>query len=455
MTTSSDIAKGLLDIAAMAKRKISPFFEEEVPEAVAKYGDQLTGYHYSKSQDPMRRLSGEMYGTGAAGQEMGRLMRDQDLWNRSYFYPEGMMQQQGMRTPRPEQSVGSGPTYRVMEADMYNMDANPLGFGGGPSNIERQVKEAGFTGMYRPSMEMAVSYRPTTEASLLGRSRGEAEQALERADRLPENPFIVTAENIPSTETDFGRWLASQGIDVKERYTDEIEQLFDRYRLMKALGVSDYTSRPNYGSYMGSINPNTVIQVPDERQAKLVADARGLLTMQDAVPYYRLEPEGNVAGMRITADRSITPEMMQRSYGQSGMDFTRTDLNTMDILNFAGDDGVPFSGIKDPQFQQMIADLFEGTRGVSNVERFKATSQYNPTDELWKNNQGGGLLKAVPDLAGIQEIVNRYNKSFRGQYGFIDPRIPMALSAAGLGAATIKAIMDEINSESKGEGNGK
>jgi hypothetical protein len=458
MAISKNIVKGLLDLIDKAKKEAGPFFDEQAPDVVEQFGSPITGYHYSRVEEPMRRLSADMYGTGAAGQEVQRLMRDPDLWNRSYFYPEGARPQQGMATPRPEPSVRSGPTYRVMEADMYNLDENPLGFTGGPSDLERQVKGAGFAGLYRPSMEMAVTYRPTTEAQRLGGYRAEAEAALARAGRLPDNPFTVTAENIPSTETEFGQWLSQQGMGLKERYTDEVDQLLDRYRFMNSLGVRDYTSRPGYGSYMGSINPNTVIQVPDEGSAKLVADARGLLTMQDAVPYYRTDPGANVAGMRVIADRSITPEMMRRSYGQTGMDFTRTDLNTMDILNFSGDDGVPFSGVEDPQFTQMIADVFENARGVKEIERFKATSQYNPTDQFWKGDQGVGLLEAVPDLAGIQEVINRYNKSFRSQHGFVDPRIPAALASAGLGSAAINVIMGDLNkgeeSKPKGKGNG-
>jgi len=104
----------------------------------------------------------------------------------------------------------------------------------------------------------------------------------------------------------------------------------------------------------------------------------------------------------------------------------------------------------------MFTDSLEDARWRKEIERFKATSQHNSADQLWKGDQGAGLLEAMPDLAGIQEVINRYNKSFRSQYGFIAPRIPAALASARLGSAAIDVIMSDLNrgEESKPQGKG-
>lgn len=64
----------------------------------------------------------------------------------------------------------------------------------------------------------------------------------------------------------------------------------------------------------------------------------------------------------------------------------------------------------------------------------------------------------VPDLAGIQEVINRYNKSFRSQHGFIASRIPAALASSGLGSAAIDVIIRDLSKgkedKPKGKGSG-
>lgn len=413
----------------------------EIPEDVAKYGQPLEGYHYSKNTDPLRRLSAFKYGTGAKGQESLRLLAEPDIAPRTFFYPDVPEGSQSL-TPRPESVVGGGPTYMVKEGGMYDMIANPLGFDRSDLNkFERQVRDAGFTGYFNKNFGQtggAVVLRPSTEAAMVAPNRIEAEKSLQRAQNLPDRPFIVTAENIPSTETEFGQWLASQGIGTKERYTDEIEGLLDRIGFMNEMGVKDYAVRPGYGSYMGEINPNTVIQVPDEQAAQRVAQARGLITMQDAVPYYQVNPEGGVTGVRVMTDRSITPEMMAQAYEDTGLDFTRSNLNTIDIMNFAGDDGVPFSGMSDKDFTNFLEGYFSEKAGVTSVSPFKAASDYNSTQELWQANQGARLLEAMPNLRGLSERIKAHNDAFRKQHGFADPRVLALLSALGSGGMMFK-----------------
>ena len=104
---------------------------------------------------------------------------------------------------------------------------------------------------------------------------------------------------------------------------------------------------------------------------------------------------------------------------------------------------------------QMFTDSLEDARGRKEIERFKAKSQHNSADQLWKGDQGAGLLEAVPHLAGIQEVINRYNKSFRSQHGFVDPRIPAALASSGLGSAVIDVIMEDLSKGKEDKPKGK
>jgi hypothetical protein len=104
---------------------------------------------------------------------------------------------------------------------------------------------------------------------------------------------------------------------------------------------------------------------------------------------------------------------------------------------------------------QMFTDSLEDARGRKEIERFKATSQHNSADQLWKGDQGAGLLEAVPDLAGIQEVINRYNNSFRSQHGFIAPRIPAALASSGLGSVAIDVIIRDLSKGKEDKPKGK
>lgn len=404
-----------------------------LPEAVQQFGKTLRGVHYSKTDEPLRHLAGAKYGEGAKGAEAGRVQAgDQSLKDRTFFYTEGSRPQPGRQTPRPEPGVGAGGTYQVKVSGMYDTKENPLGLSG--SELEPRLKELGFTGYYNPDTGMAVALQPHTEAVKLGDYRAAAEEAMARSGRLPNQPAFITAENIPDTSTEMGQWLAKQPQGVREKYTDEVEGIFDRERMMRDLGVEDYAIIPGYGSYEGNINPNTVIAVSDLEQAKTVADARGFVTDQAAVPFFTRGPAGaGPLGMRIQLADGIDPETLQKVYNDLGLDFTRGNLDALDFINFVDDEGVPFSQLTDADFGAKLDDYFQQLPQLERAEGYGQVGAYNETGSLWSGDSPAGPGEAGPRLEALRGRVKDYNERFRKQHGYASPQALAVLAATGAG----------------------
>lgn len=413
-----------------------------VRQAGETVGDVLKGWHYSNQDAPMRSLDGSQYGTGAAGAERARVEQmPEDLRNRVYFYPEGGRPQPGFETPRPESMV-SGRPYRVKVSGVYDIRENPLGLT--PDTLEAGLRQAGYKGYHDPQTGMAVTLQDSVEAMPIGRTRGEAEQALRTQQALPEDPWRVTAEAIPSTETDFGQWIAGQPLEIQNRYTDEIDELLSRY------GFKEGFNKPGYGSYEGSVSPNRVIDVAEESAARELATARGYITSQDAVPFYRISDSGGEFAMQFELSDGITPATLEEIHKFTGLDFTRSDLDTLDFINFLDDNGVPFSGLDDNQFAQVLDNFFGNRSDVTLRRTGQSQGNYNFTDATWNGSQ-----PEPPQLrerfGELRDRVLAYNETFHRQHGAADPRALAVLaglaslgfvneSEAGVSSAAVKAI---------------
>lgn len=121
--------------------------------AQAEYGTPREGAvsvdatHFSNAQ--RNQLSTAAYGTGAKGEEAGRLgaAENADIRDRTHFYVnEGT----GIR---PEAGVG-GVAHNVKLNNLYDIKADPLGYRAfnrnDPSAMERAIVKAGFDGYYAP-----------------------------------------------------------------------------------------------------------------------------------------------------------------------------------------------------------------------------------------------------------------------------------------------------------------
>jgi len=121
--------------------------------AQAEYGVPREGAvavdatHFSNSQ--RNQLSTAAYGTGAKGEEAGRLSAPEnaDIRDRTHFY---VNEGSGIR---PEAGVG-GVAHNVKLNNLYDIKADPLGYRAfnreNPSAMERAIVNAGFDGYYAP-----------------------------------------------------------------------------------------------------------------------------------------------------------------------------------------------------------------------------------------------------------------------------------------------------------------
>ena len=251
VTVNVKNAGNLTDAQLAAQvRRIVPDIEQQtgVPLLIeAQPGDTISGIHYSQSEKRLRRLEGGRHGEGAKGAEKKRVdMLTPEQRQRTFYYPEGSRAQDKYATPRPEPGVGSGATYRVSTPNMYDMRKNPLDINTRGNQMEADLREAGFRGVYDSEQGIAYNFDENTEAMRLGANRAEAEQNLARSERLPDQPVNVTAEAIPSKDTQFGKWLSDQPLETRDKYTEGVENIYERERVMREVGIEEFKITPGY-----------------------------------------------------------------------------------------------------------------------------------------------------------------------------------------------------------------
>lgn len=447
----------------MGSATVARILAEQGQDVAKRIGRSFKAWHYSVEPEELRRLEGGRFGTGTPAADARRLEGEPpEVRSRSFFYLDESRAQPGMQTPRPESTVTGRTrgTYRAQLSRMYDIRENPLGLRGG-TEMERDLRELGFNGYFDADAGIAVSLKPETEVVRVGRYRAEAEDVLDRARRLPDQPYNVTAESAPSTTTDFGQWLSEQPLEVKERYTGGVENILEQERFMREIEAERAVRVPGYGGYVDEkgqrvINPNQVIWTPDEETAARVGRARGYVTDQDAVPYFRRAPgESGQLGLRVQLSEGIDPKMLRDAYDATGLDFTRTDIDTLDFINFLDDGGKPLSGVPDEEFAARIERVLGRYEGLRDVERYAAEGDYNWTQDLWNAGGEAGIREAFGSrtgsrLAQIRAKVQEYNRSFRERVGKDDPKavaILAALTAGIVGTEDAEAGLGSVGLE--------
>jgi hypothetical protein len=477
-----------------AVNEASEWLARQWEERQAAAAETIEGVHYSNNTDtPLRELDGAKYGTGTSarrGAERGRVEAgDPAARDRSYFYPVT-----DTPVPKSESMVGGAQVYRGRLDGMYNLDADPLNLKG--PDHEARIKAAGFKGFHRPSMGMAVNLQPSTPVELLSRDGAAgARRMLADEQALPRDPWMVTAEVLPSTETEMGQWLAKKAKTnpgLVARYTDDVTKLLTGRNDMRAMGAEGSTVRQGYGGYEGGdANPNIVVRTPDRETAERVGKSLGYVTQQDAVPFLRLQP-GDVgdgpAGVRVKTEGGLNAEQLAALRRGTGADYTRTDLDTVDFVNFRDDEGTPLSGLSDNDFVDKISRFFvdkpvpdgldidairaqvspefadeveryvlrgrsapvaSSQPGVGKIRetsevRADPTGSYNWTQDLWKG------AETAPDIAGVsrqhlndaRRRIEAYDTAFRKQHGRSDPRALAALAGIGTALAAAPAVVE-------------
>jgi hypothetical protein len=143
------------------------------PEPGTTTAERLT--HFSQSPE-LEALDPRRYGTGIAGEEMGRLKYTQNpVMERSYFYTG--------ENPRPEPGLGPY-RYGAESQGLYNLEDDPVRLrtlaaeanrtpytspynqgitdpGQAVTDVERMAKEYGYEGVVNPQQRTAVMFNPT------------------------------------------------------------------------------------------------------------------------------------------------------------------------------------------------------------------------------------------------------------------------------------------------------
>jgi hypothetical protein len=268
---------------------------------------------------------------------------------------------------------------------------------------------------------VVVDFYPA-EVQRVGSTRAGAEEALERASRLPDQPSLVTAEVIPSKNTEMGKYLSGLSLDDRARYTDQVHDFLVRDPWMQELGITDYDIAPGYGTYKGELNPNLIIATKNDEEAKAVADALGYATQQEAVPIINRVGEGPV-GVNAVTPAGAGPEILQDIHTSLGLDATRTKLDQLDVVHF---DGMP-----DDEFINALDDFFKGIR--ADARQYRAGGSYNPTEHLWASGDNAALRSDKrATYSRLRDRVQEHNQRFSKQKGYADPRalgVIAALSA--------------------------
>lgn len=143
------------------------------PEPGTTTAERLT--HFSQSPE-LEALDPRRYGTGIAGEEMGRLKYTQNpVMERSYFYTG--------ENPRPEPGLGPY-RYGAESQGLYNLEEDPVRLrtlaaeanrtpytspynqgitdpGQAITDVERMAREYGYEGIVNPQQRTAVMFNPT------------------------------------------------------------------------------------------------------------------------------------------------------------------------------------------------------------------------------------------------------------------------------------------------------
>jgi hypothetical protein len=443
----SAASTGLKKLREMLDRQISEANTARQQSEVEQHGQTLKGYHYSKAGENLDRLSGEKYGTGMPGEELMRVMQPQndDIRSRVYFYPDPKTpagkanNTPGMRTPEPESGVGPQ-IYRVKVPGVYDLKADPLklraAFGSDRSGLEREIKRRGFTGYVNPTSGAAVALVDELPAQKLGPYRPDVETALKAEQRM-QNPFLVTAEMVPSTKTPLGDALVKAPLPLRKEYTDrKAEILYDTTYGPAPVGdVRGTSAFPGYGTFEGNLNPNVILRVSGPNKAKRLADSSGGLAQQDAVPFMRPDfdnpPSADTpVGVRVTTRGGVGPQEMGEIFAETGEDMTRSALDQLEFVNFRGADN--------NEFVDNVANYFINRNIASDINPYSLDPRgsYNETGDQWARfgrdpTNPGAVPPAMEDTVGRIEDLDREFKKRLGVAGAAGATTAALIGAGG------------------------
>lgn len=271
--------------------------------------------------------------------------------------------------------------------------------------------------------------------------------ATDFADYLNRATVNITWESRPSTKLPLLEGIHDAPRQAQEAFNRAVRKIFEtdsgENKIFQLLNNAVlYNSQESIGAYEDKIVPNVVTRVvlsQDDIKANLagftnmadqVSAIIGYVTKQDAVAWYRPDPtaKGKSAskGFKVTPNQELTVDLENKIFehlntAMPGIGFTRVN-NSLDFINFRGDDGKPFL-MPDKDYDKKLVNALETfSSDVNfNVDEFRAVSGYIYND--WeKDANGQGYLERFSsrELANIRTTINGWSKAYDNiaeQYG--------------------------------------
>ena len=282
--------------------------------------------------------------------------------------------------------------------------------------------------------------------------------ATDFADYLNRATVNITWESRPSTKLPLLEGIHDAPRQAQEAFNRAVRKIFEtdsgENKIFQLLNNAVlYNSQESIGAYEDKIVPNVVTRVvlsQDDIKANLagftnmadqVSAIIGYVTKQDAVAWYRPDPtaKGKSAskGFKVTPNQELTVDLENKIFehlntAMPGIGFTRVN-NSLDFINFRGDDGKPFL-MPDKDYDKKLVNALETfSSDVNfNVDEFRAVSGYIYND--WeKDANGQGYLERFSsrELANIRTTINGWSKAYDNiaeeygtEYGWSRPPEP-------------------------------
>lgn len=263
--------------------------------------------------------------------------------------------------------------------------------------------------------------------------------ATDFADYLNRATVNITWESRPSTKLPLLEGIHDAPRQAQEAFNRAVRKIFEtdsgENKIFQLLNNAVlYNSQESIGAYEDKIVPNVVTRVvlsQDDIKANLagftnmadqVSAIIGYVTKQDAVAWYRPDPtaKGKSAskGFKVTPNQELTVDLENKIFehlntAMPGIGFTRVN-NSLDFINFRGDDGKPFLMPDKDYDKKLVNALKTFSSDVNfNVDEFRAVSGYIYND--WeKDANGQGYLERFSsrELANIRTTINGWSKAY-------------------------------------------
>lgn len=279
------------------------------------------------------------------------------------------------------------------------------------------------------------------------------------ADVMERMTFAVTWEAVPSPS--FDSPLTRADVDLKRRFADASARVIldeDGRDVAAALaGAPLNWTLQGDGGYALAVEPNNVAYLLPNKpagafsteEASTYAAMLQYIYRQDAVPWFRVDPavdlsrsyrvvhaSGKTArwfatqreaqafadlkegrrvlgadhsqGVSIRFDRALTPEDVEDVFASiverfgTGAGFTRTAANEVAVINFRGEDGLPFL-TDDESFLAAVEEVGDQHAGTKEIIRYGVQSDYGPVHD-WAADPAGEALLDSDRFAGRPDL---------------------------------------------------